>query len=311
MSNPQTFYTVLGGKDLSSLFQPYTSGQAKAATTNYKIPDGQDLSDIFDPYVSGYSKANATNCTVNGADINSIFAKKQNPLSITNQLYTSNQTFSDFIMPSGKNYFNFSLCGSGGQGYTTSTTTYGGGGSGGWIQATNIPYLLNSYSIASVSITIGGSTVVTVNYINNTTITLTAGQGQSANYSSGNAGQAGGTCSLTSSVGTGWNYSLNYIGVEGAYGGNQNSSGKTSGKTSSGSGANATSNNIDSINTAGPPGSFTLGIITVTSQGGGRSPTISSGYGAGGASTPSNYTGTGGAGGYRYGTSGCCIIYLT
>jgi hypothetical protein len=246
MTNPQTFYTVTVGQDLSGIFQPYTSG-SKASNTDYKIPNGTDLKDIFAPYIFGYAKANTTNYIVNNInysnlDLKDIFAKKQNVFPTNNQLYTSSQTFSDFIMPTGKTNFEFSFCGSGGQGYTTlddstrGELSYGGGGSGGWIQAKNIPYLLGSSSITSINITIGGtsaSTVVTVNYSNNTMIKLTAGGGVSATYNSGSSGKAGGTCAITTNT-AGWNTS-NYTAVTGAKGGDKDRSGVSSGKTSSGS----------------------------------------------------------------------------
>ena len=312
MSNPQTFYTV-GGLDLSNIFQPLSLGSS-TLVTGYKFGNSHaDLNTIFAAYPGSGPQASATGYKVGVNDLNTIFAKyNNNVFPITNSLLTSSTTYSNFIMPSGKTKFNFSFCGSGGSGYTTSSTTYGGGGSGGWIQALNIPYLLNTNYITSIGITMGNrsDTVVTVNYSNNTTIILTAETGVSTFSDSGNTGGAGGVCSITTNNTT-WISSGNYTSVAGVKGGNYNASGTSSGKTTSGSGANSTSTAVNSINPAGPPSSFSLGSITVTSQGGGRSPTITSGYGCGGASTPSGYTGTGGAGEYRYATSGCCIINLT
>ena len=312
MSNPQTFYTV-GGLDLSNIFQPLSLGSS-ALVTGYKFGNtGADLNTIFAAYPGSGPQASATGYKVGVNDLNTIFAKYNNYVfPITNSLITSSTTYSNFIMPSGKTKFNFSFCGSGGSGYTTSNTTYGGGGSGGWIQAINIPYILNTNYITSIGITMGSQadTVVTVNYSNTTTIKLTAGTGVSSTSNSGNTGSAGGVSSITTNTTT-WNSTVNYTSVAGANGGNFNTSGTSSGKTTSGSGANNTTTAVNNINPAGPPSSFSLGSITVTSQGGGRSPTIVSGYGAGGASTPSNYAGTGGAPLYRYGVQGCCIIYLT
>jgi hypothetical protein len=228
-----------------------------------------------------------------------------------NQLYTTNQTMSNIIMPYGKTNFNFALCGAGGDGAQTDTDTYGGGGSGGWIQALNIPYTLNSATISSISILFNSSnyTKVQINYTNNTYILLMAGNGARPTNASGNNGAPGGTCSITNT--TSWNSSLNYGSVSGAAGGNKNASGNTSGKTSSGSGANSTSSSVNSINPAGPFAAFSLGMWSVTSQGGGRSPTVVSGYGAGGASTPGNYDGSGGPGPYKTASGGCCIMNLT
>lgn len=303
MSNPQTFFIASEGEDLSNIFQPYLSGD-KATVTGYKIPDGRDLSDIFAKYITSNPQANLTNFKVNDHDLNEIFQKKINAFPTTNQLYTSSVTFSNFNMPSGTTKFNFSLCGSGGNGYTTNTTTpsYGGGGSGAWIQALNIPYILNSSYISSISINIGGesaNTTVTIRYGNNTYIQLIAGGGVSATAFSGNTGGLGGTSAITNT--TIWS-SANYSAIVGKNGGNYNQSGTSSGKTTSGSGATSTT----TISSAGPAGSFSLGSITVTSQGGGSN-AIVSGYGAGGASTPANYNTNAPA--YRYGTYGCCIIY--
>jgi hypothetical protein len=228
------------------------------------------------------------------------------------QLYTTDQTMTNIIMPYGKTQFNFALCGAGGNGYTTDTDSYGGGGSGGWIEATNIPYTLNtSTTISSISILFNSSnsTKVQINYTNNTYILLMAGNGSSSTGTSGNNGAAGGTCSMTST--SSWVSISNYFIQNGAAGGNKNASGTSSGKTTSGSGANSTSSAVNSINPAGPEASFSLGPWKVTSQGGGRSPTLPNGYGAGGANTPGSYDGSGSPSAYRIGTGGCCIMNLT
>ena len=133
-----------------------------------------------------------------------------------------------------------------------------------------------------------------------------AGDGGDAFYTGLN-GAGGGTCTFVNT--TSWNSSLNYGSVTGATGGGKNASGTSSGKTSSGSGANNTSSAVNSTNPAGPVAAFSLGMWSVTSQGGGRSPTVVSGYGAGGACTPPNYDGI--SGNYRNGTGGCCIMNLT
>jgi hypothetical protein len=74
MSNPTTNFLV-GGIDLSSIFQPYSSG-ARATATEYKV-GGQDLNTIFAPYNSSLKKAIVTGyTTVNGSDLNEVFAKK-------------------------------------------------------------------------------------------------------------------------------------------------------------------------------------------------------------------------------------------
>ena len=321
MSNPTTNYkTITNGisQDLSGIFQPLSLGTAYSTATGYKISTGADLNTIFAAYTNT-AQAIVTGYKVNGADLNTIFAKKQDYFPTTNSLYTTDQTFSNFIMPpAGKNFFSFSFCGSGGDGYTTISTTTGGGGSGGWIQALNIPYLLNSSYIVSISIDIGGTTGnsgtnIVINYSNNTTIVLYAGGGFSSEFGSGNNGAAGGTCAITTNT-TSWNSSSNYTFVNGAKGGNANVSGISSGKTTSGSGAIYRSSGtygVNDIARAGPSSSFSLGNITANSQGGGRSPTLPSGYGAGGASTPPNYPGTGTPSNYRAGKSGCCIILLT
>lgn len=50
MSNPTTYFLV-GGTDLSSIFQPY-SGGTPADPTGFKV-NGQDLNTIFEKYTTG------------------------------------------------------------------------------------------------------------------------------------------------------------------------------------------------------------------------------------------------------------------
>jgi hypothetical protein len=310
---------IVNGTDLSLIFQPITS--TSALQTGYITPTGKDLNLLFQPYTAGFAMANPTNYICNNVnytnkDLNTIFAKLQTVIPVTNALITQNTTYSNFIMPTGKTNFQFSFCGAGGISFITSTTTYGGAGSGAWIQAVNIPYFLSSSYIASIAITIGnnnnnnGATSVIVTYGNNLSIVLTAGPGSSTTNISGNTGANGGLATISNT--TSWSTS-NYTSVAGKAGGNYNTSGTSSGKTSSGSGANSTATATNSINPAGPSGSFALGTITVTSQGAGRSPTVAAGYGSGGASTPPSYPATGSANtaAYKNGKQGCCIINLT
>ena len=78
MSNPQTYY-IVGGQDLSGIFQPYISGSN--AATGYKISGGQDLSGIFQPLgtneqtsSTGYIVNNYAGVSGQNWDLNKIFA---------------------------------------------------------------------------------------------------------------------------------------------------------------------------------------------------------------------------------------------
>lgn len=57
MSNPTTNFLV-GGIDLSSIFQPLSSSTPYPTATGYKIPDGQDLNQIFSP-LSTWNQSNS------------------------------------------------------------------------------------------------------------------------------------------------------------------------------------------------------------------------------------------------------------
>jgi len=83
MSNPQTKFLV-GGLDLSSIFQPISLGTAYPTATGYKIPGGNDLNQIFAAYSGSGTKANTTGYQLNGNDLCNIFAKFNNTAIYSN-----------------------------------------------------------------------------------------------------------------------------------------------------------------------------------------------------------------------------------
>lgn len=84
MSNPTTHYTV-GGLDLSNIFQPLVQGTDISYNTNYTVSGYGDLRNIFAAYTGAIdAQAPITGYSVNGQDLNTIFAKKS-LYSIANQ----------------------------------------------------------------------------------------------------------------------------------------------------------------------------------------------------------------------------------
>lgn len=73
MSNPTTHFLV-GGIDLSSIFQPYSLGIPYEIPTGYKVNE-QDFNQIFAAYPGVGPKANITGYDVSGVDLCDIFAK--------------------------------------------------------------------------------------------------------------------------------------------------------------------------------------------------------------------------------------------
>ena len=70
-------FVMANGKDISTLFEPY-SGGTKAALSNYVISNGKDLNEVFDPHTG--TDASATGFfVVDGVgvakDLNKVFAK--------------------------------------------------------------------------------------------------------------------------------------------------------------------------------------------------------------------------------------------
>jgi hypothetical protein len=78
-----TGYKISSGKDLVTLFKPYTSGATKAAATGYTISGGADLSDLFEIFST--NQAAATGYTISGgADLNTIFERIPQPYYYSN-----------------------------------------------------------------------------------------------------------------------------------------------------------------------------------------------------------------------------------
>lgn len=324
MSNPTTNYLV-GGIDLSSIFQPLSLGTQNPTPTGIKISNGQDLNQIFASYQSG-TKANPTGFTINTNDLCNLFAR-YNPLtpftSTTGQLSTSagndkvGTLASNFYLTSGYNYFNFTIYGSGGNGATPSSTSpygsgspgTGGGGAGAFIKAVSIPYSagVNNY-ITSITYCVSGGGNTTNNYIkvyytNNISINLLAGPGRATGINQGTAGSSGGGVSISNP--TDFYSTANITSKSGTSGGNQGSAGISNGYTSSGSG----NGGQESAPVGMPPTvSNTFAGYTLTVRGGGNNQTVM-GYGAGGAATPGNYNKNATA--YRAGIIGTIIYWLS
>jgi hypothetical protein len=73
-----TEFVMTNGKDISTLFEPY-SGGTQSALSNYVISNGKDLNEVFDPHAG--TDASATGFfVVDGLgvekDLNKVFAKK-------------------------------------------------------------------------------------------------------------------------------------------------------------------------------------------------------------------------------------------
>lgn len=316
-------------QDLSQIFLPIASGTPSSITTNYKV-GALDLNQIFASITSsgGTNIGFDTGYVVDGeGDLRYIFASinSKNVFNTTSQFLTtpngqnknSTTLASNFILPTGYNYFNFVLYGGGGSGSQAGSSTYGtgGGGAGSYIKAINIPYDNAGNVISSIVYTISGgqsggsgfSTSININYTNSEKISLNAGSGQSTNINSGINGAAGGMASYTNNT----TYSTNNITTSNrTKGGNQGQNGTSNGYTSSGSGNNGGSsapvgNPQSASNTYTTPDSNTY---IITSHGGGKSQIVS-GNGADGAATPANYNKNASA--YRYGSSGCILYWLS
>jgi len=169
MSNPTTHYTV-GGVDLSAIFQPLSQGSAIGYDTNYTVSGYGDLRNIFAAYTGAAgTQAPVTGYSVNGQDLNTIFAKK--PLyiitgSLTYDVYTyGGRTGIVFTGGTGTiTYFidiptTVIAVGGGGGGnmqtlgfFTVCAGTGGGGGGTAYIQNSN----LNKNVPYNISVGIGG-----------------------------------------------------------------------------------------------------------------------------------------------------------
>ena len=164
MSNPTTKFLV-GGLDLSSIFQPLSLGTPYGTATGYKIPNGEDLNQIFAVYPGSGTKANTTGYQIGANDLCNIFAKynPSPPFTTTGTVqteYISNYYIVTFDS-SGSITFNSSISnasiicvgggGGGGAGISTGTSPFGvtdsgrGGGGGGNYQITNVNLTTGTY----------------------------------------------------------------------------------------------------------------------------------------------------------------------
>jgi hypothetical protein len=322
----------------------FEAPSVQANITNYSYYDTssssyQDLNTLFTPQLvnpgSNYTTTNFLcknymslwSTTPNIYDLGQIFINNPinpvipayNELSYTNGLPIT--LIENFSLPLSYNYINFIIYGAGGSGNTPSSDSscYGGGGAGAFIYAINIPYLYSdsnsSVYITSINYLIAqhgstsSNTYVTLTYSDSTYITLTAGTGTSVTSTSTGQGGAGGIVSIVNT--TIFYYNCNKY-LNGTSGGATGNSGTNNGYTCSGSGSSNTSpyNPIDNPN--GINNYFYIpslqSSISINSQGGGSNNMVS-GYGAGGAATPSNYVGN--ANSYRSGSNGYIVYYLS
>jgi len=217
---------------------------------------------------------------------------------------------SNFYMPNGYNYFNFYVFGAGGNSIQN-TGNAAGAGSGGFIQATTIPYSYSGYTISSINYVVagvgnGGYSSISIIYTSSIYINITANSANSVTANNPTQATSGGTTNYTNT--TPFYNNSNIKQASGATGGNSNpSSGSTSGYTCSGSGGTL----------SGPAYNYFTATFSTTAKDGnsysniscgGGSNQIVSGYGSGGAATPAGYNNNNPAI-YRYGTQGC--IYYT
>ena len=220
-----------------------------------------------------------------------------------------------FNTPYGYNYINLYLYGAGGNASQVGSATYdsGGGGGGAFIYAKNIPIVVpnTTTTITNIKYAIGTggssqSTIVVVYYSDGSYINLNAGAGQSTGDNGSTNGAPGGIASNT--ITSTFYSASNITMVNGAKGGNYNTTGASSGYTSSGSGSNSSNNPVS--NSSNVSNTFNANDgkkYTITSVGGGSNQIVS-GYGAGGAATQANYNQNAPA--YRYGSQGCVLYML-
>lgn len=222
----------------------------------------------------------------------------------------------NFYLPFGYSYFNFAIYGGGGNGSNPlSIVSSGGGGAGAYIKSIQIPYSSSGATITNIKYGISGggqyvnNTYIVVNYDNSTSINLNAGQGKTTINGQGSTGSLGGIYSISNTT-TFYDSTNNTMSYNGESGGNEGNNGTINGYTSSGSGSNGgTSSPVGNPSTA----SITYNVpdnktYVITSSGGGTSQIVS-GYGAGGAATPSSYNKNAPA--YRTGSVGCILYWLS
>jgi hypothetical protein len=168
MGNTTTKYTV-GGVDLSNIFQPLASGTDISYNTNYTVALN-DLRYIYAPYTGAPgTQAPVTGYSVNGQDLNTIFARK--PIfDISGSLVYTVYTYGGYtgiVFTSGTGTITYFIdiattliaVGGGGGGnmqtldfFTVSAGTGGGGGGTAYIPNSN----LNNNVPYNISVGIGG-----------------------------------------------------------------------------------------------------------------------------------------------------------
>lgn len=331
MSNPTTYFLV-GGNDLSSIFQPLSLGTPYGTATGFKIPNGQDLNQIFAAYPGSGTKANTTGYQIGGNDLCNIFAKYE-PFSIN----VSNNVNLSVTTNNQNNYIIYTFTASSEVGETgdswnpgTCTISFstnstisvilvGGGGGGGWG--------INQYSAGGGG---GGNFLLTTaNVTTGTNYSLQVGSGGAFYVTGFQNGQSstlqGGSINLSANGGnqgqnaTTSNYGSGGTSTNGGSGGN--------GENPGSNGSNGTYNNYTTayggtLNIGGGGGGGSIGNNYSQGNGNGGNngiggtggvsyvyPTLANGIGAGGGGGSSLSSGVGASGG-GVGHSGIVIIYI-
>ena len=148
MSNPQTYYTV-GNVDLSSIFQPLSSGSNIGFNTSYNVAGYGDLRNIFASLGSGSSIGYNTGYSVSGhGDLSTIFAANVYLISNSNFLTVASLNnngytgliFETTYIPTGSADTDFGYCDIQFINITTKTINFlvvggGGGGAAGYVDS--------------------------------------------------------------------------------------------------------------------------------------------------------------------------------
>lgn len=235
MSNPITYFLV-GGTDLSSIFQPLSLGTPYGTPTGYKVGT-QDFNDIFAGYPGSGTRASSTGYNFGGNDLSNIFAK-YNPfvINVTNQtldISVSNNVQSGFTIYefdiNTLNETNAWVTGSCNISFSTTKTIniimIGGGGGGGYGEGTGIsgyePYINEGGGGGGGG---GSSYVNTITVEPNITYNLIVGSGGCVYITSYKTGQSssfiGGSLNLQASGG-GPGGNANYASFDPTQGGIQ------------------------------------------------------------------------------------------
>jgi hypothetical protein len=333
MSNPQTFYTVVG-LDLSNIFQPLSLGSS-ASATGYNVNGYGDLNTIFAAYLGSGTQASATGYKVGVNDLNTIFAPFNLSFSISSSnisnvtvtsttqngynIYTftaTSQVGDSQNWNPGTCTINFSknanisviLVGGGGGGGDSKNEYSGGGGGGGVFNLTtaNVSAGVN-YSLQVGS---GGSEYAAGNQ-NGQSSTLSGG---SINLSVNGGNQ--GVNATTSSNGTGGTSSNGGNGGNGGHPGSSGSNGSYNNYTTDygstlniggGGGGGSKSSNSSFIG-YGYAGTNGIGGAAGNSSSTFQHPGV--GFGAAGGGAPGITISGGGGSTGGAGHSGLVIIYI-